>query len=53
MQDECNTTRNPIMNYTLDIKLVKAHLLNSGTAAEFPNVEWKLFLLGQSLRVQE
>ena len=35
LRDEYATTRNLIANYSLDIKLTKAHLLNSGAVPEF------------------
>ena len=34
------------MNYTINLKLAKAYLLNSGAAPEFPNLEWKSVLSG-------
>jgi hypothetical protein len=41
LQDKCATTRDLIANYSLDVKLAKSHLLNSGAAPEFPDSEWK------------
>jgi len=32
MRDECAATRDLIANYTLNVKLAKSHLLNSGVA---------------------
>ena len=46
LQDKCVETRDLIANYTIDLKLAKAHLLNSGATLEFPNLEWKSVLLG-------
>jgi hypothetical protein len=46
LREECVVTKNLIANYTLDIKLAKAHLLNSGSAPEFPDSEWKSVLSG-------
>jgi hypothetical protein len=49
--NECTKTRNLIANYTLDVKLAKAHLLNSGAAPEFPDMEWKSLLLGLAVNL--
>ena len=38
--------KNLIANYTLDIKLAKANLLNLGSAPEYPNTEWRSILSG-------
>ena len=51
LRDECATTRNLIANYSLDVKLAKAHLLNSGAAPEFPDTEWKSLLLGLAVNL--
>jgi hypothetical protein len=51
LRDECVATKNLIANYTLDIKLAKAHLLNSGSAPEFPDSEWKSILSGLSVNL--
>jgi hypothetical protein len=51
LRDECTATRNLIANYTLDIKLAKAHLLNSGAAPEFPDTEWKSLLSGLAVNL--
>jgi hypothetical protein len=51
LRDECAATRNLIANYTLNIKLAKAHLLNSGAAPEFPDSEWKLLLSGLTVNL--
>jgi len=45
------STKNLIANYTLDIKLAKANLLNSGSAPEFPDLEWKSILSGLSVNL--
>jgi hypothetical protein len=51
LRDECAATRNLIANYTLDIKLAKSHLLNSGAAPEFPDSEWKSILSGLAVNL--
>jgi len=51
MRDECRATRNLIANYSLDVKLAKAHLLNSGAAPEFPDSEWRSVLLGLAVNL--
>jgi hypothetical protein len=51
MRDECAATRDLVANYTLDIKLAKAHLLNSGAAPEFPDSEWKTILSGHAVNL--
>jgi hypothetical protein len=51
LRDECVSTKNLIANYTLDIKLAKANLLNSGSAPEFPDSEWKSILSGLSVNL--
>src|SRR5882762_2228292 len=51
LRDECTATRNLIANYTLDVKLAKAHLLNSGSAPEFPDTEWRSILLGLAVNL--
>ena len=51
LQDECAATRNLIANYTLNVKLAKAHLLNSGAAPEFPDSEWKSLLSGLAVNL--
>jgi hypothetical protein len=51
MRDECAATRDLIANFTLDVKLAKAHLLNSGTAPEFPDSEWKSVLSGLAVNL--
>ena len=51
MRDECAATRNLIANYTLDVKLAKAHLLNSGAAPEFPDSEWRSILSGLAVNL--
>jgi hypothetical protein len=51
LRDECAATRDLIANYTLDVKLAKAHLLNSGAAPEFPDTEWKSILLGLAVNL--
>ena len=51
LRDECAATRDLIANYTLDIKLAKAHLLNSGAAPEFPDTEWKSVLSGLAINL--
>jgi hypothetical protein len=51
LRNECVATRDLIANYTLDIKLAKAHLLNSGSAPEFPDSEWKSVLLGLAVNL--
>jgi hypothetical protein len=51
LRDECAATRDLIANYTLDVKLAKAHLLNSGVAPEFPDTEWKSILLGLAVNL--
>ena len=51
MRDECAATRDLIANYTLDIKLAKAHLLNSGAAPEFPDSERKSVLSGLAVNL--
>ena len=40
-----------ITNYSIDIKLAKASLLNSGLAPEFPDTEWKNVLLGLAVNL--
>ena len=51
LQDECAATRNIITNYTFNIKLTKAHLLNSGAAPEFPDTEWRSLLSGLAINL--
>jgi hypothetical protein len=51
LRNECADTRDLIANYTLDIKLAKAHLLNSGAAPEFPDSEWKAILSGLAVNL--
>jgi hypothetical protein len=51
MRDECAATRDLIANYTLDVKLAKSHLLNSGVAPEFPDTEWKSLLSGLAVNL--
>jgi hypothetical protein len=51
MRDECVATRDLIANYTLNVKLAKAHLLNSGAAPEFPNSEWRTILSGLAVNL--
>jgi hypothetical protein len=51
LREECVSTKNLIANYTLDIKLTKANLLNSGSAPEFPDSEWKSILSGLSVNL--
>jgi hypothetical protein len=51
MRDECAATRDLVANYTLDLKLTKAHLLNSGAAPELPDSEWKSILSGLAVNL--
>jgi hypothetical protein len=51
LRDECISTKNLVANYTLDVKLAKANLLNSGSAPEFPDSEWKSILSGLSVNL--
>ena len=51
MQDKCAATRNFIANYTLNIKLTKAHLLNLGSAPEFLDSEWRSILSGLAVNL--
>ena len=51
LRDECVKTRDLIVNYTIDLKLAKAHLLNSGAAPEFPDSEWKSVLSGLAVNL--
>jgi hypothetical protein len=51
LRDECVATRNLIANYSLDVKLAKAHLLNSGAVPEFPDSEWKSILSGLAVNL--
>jgi hypothetical protein len=51
LRNECAKTRNLIANYTLNVKLAKAHLLNSGAAPEFPDSEWKSLLSGLAVNL--
>ena len=44
LRDECVTTQNLIANYTINVKQAKSHLVNSGSAPEFPDSEWKFIL---------
>ena len=46
LRAECVATKNLIANYMLDIKLAKANLLNSGSAPEYPDSEWRSILSG-------
>ena len=50
LRDECAATRNLIVNYSLDVKLAKAHL-NSGAAPKFPDTEWKSLLSGLAINL--
>ena len=50
LRDKCAATRNLIVNYSLDVKLAKAHL-NSGVVPEFPNMEWKSLLSGLAVNL--
>jgi hypothetical protein len=43
--NKCAATRDLIVNYTLNVKLTKAHLLNFGCTPEFPDAEWRPILL--------
>ena len=51
LRDECVETRDLIANYSIDLKLAKAHLLNSGAAPEFPDSEWKSVLSGLAVNL--
>ena len=51
LRNECIATRDLITNHHLDIKLTKAHLLNTGSVPEFPNSEWKYILMGLTINL--
>ena len=50
LRNKCAATRNLIVNYSLDVKLAKAHL-NSGVAPKFPDTEWKSLLSGLAINL--
>ena len=51
MRNKCTATRDLIANYTLNIKLAKVHLLNSGAAPKFPDSEWRSILSGLTINL--